>query len=109
MISSHNVMHSLQILCGGRPEAMSAETSSRRFPQNEQVEATAAGDAAGCGGSASIISRQRATHASQMNTSGPEISLPTSSRRFPQNEQWYSSTPSAQFAGAAVSSNRSTP
>ena len=30
-------------------------------------------------------------HTSQMNTRGPEMSLRTSRRRFPQNEQWKSS------------------
>src|SRR5262245_51567491 len=38
-----------------------------------------------------MMSLHSATHSSQMNTRGPEISLRTSRRRFPQNEQWKSS------------------
>src|SRR3954454_4892736 len=38
-----------------------------------------------------MMSLQSATHSSQMNTRGPEISLRTSRRRFPQKEQWKSS------------------
>src|SRR5207247_1854908 len=38
-----------------------------------------------------MMSLQSATHSSQMKTRGPEISLRTSRRRFPQNEQWKSS------------------
>src|SRR5262245_31907702 len=38
-----------------------------------------------------MMSLQSATHSSQMNTRGPEISFRTSRRRFPQNEQWKSS------------------
>jgi hypothetical protein len=38
-----------------------------------------------------MMSLHRATHSSQMKTRGPEISLRTSRRRFPQKEQWKSS------------------
>jgi hypothetical protein len=38
-----------------------------------------------------MMSLQSATHSSQMKTRGPEISLRTSRRRFPQKEQWKSS------------------
>src|SRR5690349_16213194 len=38
-----------------------------------------------------MMSLHSATHSSQMKTRGPEISLRTSRRRFPQNEQWKSS------------------
>src|SRR4051812_45150636 len=41
--------------------------------------------------SLAMMSLHRATHSSQMNTRGPEMSLRTSRRRFPQNEQWKSS------------------
>src|SRR3954468_703688 len=41
--------------------------------------------------SLAMMSLHSATHSSQMNTRGPEISLRTSRRRFPQNEQWKSS------------------
>src|SRR5678815_667377 len=38
-----------------------------------------------------MMSLHSATHSSQMKTRGPEMSLRTSRRRFPQNEQWKSS------------------
>src|SRR5450631_2705439 len=38
-----------------------------------------------------MMSLHSATHSSQMKTRGPEISLRTSRRRFPQKEQWKSS------------------
>src|SRR4249920_762014 len=41
--------------------------------------------------SLAMMSLHSATHSSQMKTRGPEISLRTSRRRFPQNEQWKSS------------------
>src|SRR6478752_10349120 len=44
-----------------------------------------------CASSLAMMSLQSATHSSQMNTRGPEISLRTSRRRFPQKEQWKSS------------------
>ena len=41
--------------------------------------------------SLAMMSLHRATHSSQMKTRGPEMSLRTSRRRFPQKEQWKSS------------------
>src|SRR5215471_19399076 len=44
-----------------------------------------------CASSLAMMSLHKATHSSQMKTRGPEISLRTSRRRLPQNEQWKSS------------------
>ena len=79
--------------CRRRPTAPSWRGPGRRRSGSARPRSRAAAGYFGRSAASSLamMSLQSATHSSQMNTRGPEISLRTSRRRFPQKEQWKSS------------------